>query len=872
MTLRTPQRLAAVLLAASLLAAAACGDDDAGDGAEPSGAADEVVLADDDALAAATTYADVAFASYDDVVTTATALQSAVDVFVAAPSEETLASAKQAWLDGRVAYGPTEVFRFYDGPIDDPEDGPEGRINAWPLDEAYLDYVVDDPTAGIINDVAGVPELTTDVLVAANEDGGETNISTGWHAIEFLLWGQDLSADGPGARPVTDYTTAADADRRGTYLTLLADLLVQDLTGVRDQWDPATGTYREAFLADPQQAVAHILRGMGALSAGELAGERIGVAYENKDQEDEHSCFSDNTTVDIAGQRPRHPHGVHRRPSGRGRSLAVGRRGRGRAGPGHRAAGAARRRRDQGDRAAGPVRPADPRRRRPPPGGSRSSRSSRRSRPRATPSRASPATSGTPSASRSIEERSRTVRRWPIVVLPLASAAVALLACSRGDDGLAQPTMAELVAQGGDGTVDVFGSAAFAQPVPGLDSQQRRTFAVGNNLFNDNWVTAPASTDGRDGLGPLFNAQSCSSCHLHDGRGRPPDSADDPVRGLLLRLGVVGQDGRPGPHPTLGDQLQDRAVHGLAPEGALGLTVTERPGRLADGTAYSLSVPSYEVLDATGRPVEGLLLSPRIAPGVFGVGLLEGVAAADLEALADPDDDDGDGISGRTNHVLDPATGALALGRFGWKANVATVRAQNAGAFAGDIGITSSLVPRQPCAAAQVDCAATPGGGDPELDDRKLDQVTFYTRTLAVPARRDVDQTDVRAGQLTFERLGCASCHLPELRTGASEVPALADQVIRPYTDLLLHDLGAGLADGRPDGEATGREWRTAPLWGIGLIETVNGHTRLLHDGRARNLLEAILWHGGEAAASRDRFAALDADERAQLVTFLESL
>jgi putative iron-regulated protein len=299
-TPRTPRRLAAALLAASLLAAAACGDDDSDDAA-PTEEAPTPELADADALAAATAYADHVAASYDAVVEAATALQTAVHAFVDAPSDAGLAAAKQAWLDGRVVYGPTEAFRFYDGPIDDPEDGPEGRINAWPLDEAYIDYVEDDPDAGIVNDVVDVPEITIEELVAANEEGGETNISTGWHAIEFLLWGQDLSADGPGARPVSDYTTAPNAERRGTYLTLLADLLVEDLTSVRDEWDPASGAYRATFLADPHQALTDALRGMGALSAGELAGERIGVAYENQDQEDEHSCFSDNTTVDVLG-------------------------------------------------------------------------------------------------------------------------------------------------------------------------------------------------------------------------------------------------------------------------------------------------------------------------------------------------------------------------------------------------------------------------------------------------------------------------------------------------------------------------------------------------------------------------------------------
>jgi putative iron-regulated protein len=235
------------------------------------------------------------------VVTKTTELNAAIDRFTDDPTDATLAAAKQAWLDARVLYGPTEAFRFYDGPIDNPEDGPEGQINAWPLDEAYIDYVEGDADAGIVNDVTGVPEITPDVLVAANEKDGETNISTGWHAIEFLLWGQDLSADGPGNRPVSDYTTAPNAQRRATYLALLGQLLVDDLTSVRDQWAPEADNYRADFVADPHQAISDIFRAMGALSQGELAGERIGVAYDSKDQEDEHSCFSDNTTADIAG-------------------------------------------------------------------------------------------------------------------------------------------------------------------------------------------------------------------------------------------------------------------------------------------------------------------------------------------------------------------------------------------------------------------------------------------------------------------------------------------------------------------------------------------------------------------------------------------
>jgi putative iron-regulated protein len=255
---------------------------------------------DIDPAAVATTYADLVEAAYQASIDSAATMQVAIEAFLSDPTDENLAAAKAAWVAARDDYTPTEAFRFYDGPIDNPEDGPEGQINAWPLDEAYIDYVNDAPDAGIINDLAGYPSITAEVLVEANEAGGETNISTGWHAIEFLLWGQDLDAEGPGARPVTDYTTAANADRRGTYLQLVTELLISDLRSVQSQWTEG-GAYRAEFLGDPDAAIEKILRGIGALSAGELAGERMAVAYETRDQEDEHSCFSDNTNADVVG-------------------------------------------------------------------------------------------------------------------------------------------------------------------------------------------------------------------------------------------------------------------------------------------------------------------------------------------------------------------------------------------------------------------------------------------------------------------------------------------------------------------------------------------------------------------------------------------
>jgi CxxC motif-containing protein (DUF1111 family) len=258
---------------------------------------------------------------------------------------------------------------------------------------------------------------------------------------------------------------------------------------------------------------------------------------------------------------------------------------------------------------------------------------------------------------------------------------------------------------------------------------------------------------------------------------------------------------------------------------------------------------------------------------MIGLGLLEAIPERTLLALADPDDRDGDGISGRPNRVWDWAQQRQVMGRFGWKANQPTVAQQATGAFLGDIGITSALFPRQNCTAAQARCSTVPTGGQPEISPERLDPVIFYSRTLAVPARRDLDDPVVQRGERLFAQAQCGRCHIPTLHTSpVNELPTLSHQTIHPYTDLLLHDMGAELSDERPDFDATGREWRTPPLWGIGLVFTVNGHTNFLHDGRARNVTEAILWHGGEAEAAREHFRHLPRPDREALVRFLESL
>lgn len=280
--------LVVVAMLAALLLSACGGSDDEGS-----------KTARADAEAVATTYADLVLAAYDASIASAKTMQAEIDAFIAKPSTATLASARKSWLAARDDYIPTEAFRFYGGPIDDPKNGPEGKINAWPMDEGYVDYVEGNPKSGIIHDRKGYPTITPAVIVEANERGGETNISSGWHAIEFLLWGQDQSDTGPGNRPASDYSSAPTAKRRADYLHLTTAQLLADLGSVREQWAKQGGAFRRAFLADPDRALRRILRGIGALNSGELAGERMAVAFESKDQEDEHSCFSDNTNADI---------------------------------------------------------------------------------------------------------------------------------------------------------------------------------------------------------------------------------------------------------------------------------------------------------------------------------------------------------------------------------------------------------------------------------------------------------------------------------------------------------------------------------------------------------------------------------------------
>ncbi len=428
---------------------------------------------------------------------------------------------------------------------------------------------------------------------------------------------------------------------------------------------------------------------------------------------------------------------------------------------------------------------------------------------------------------------------------------------------------------GGETTVFDTSPNAFSLSARNMTPERRSKFFVGNSFFKENWIIAPSSTDGRDGLGPLYNARSCSGCHLMDGRGTPPDDASVPLSSVLVRLSVAGQTehNEPAPEPIYGGQLQPKAIPGITPEGDAFVTYEEVPGTFDDGDTYQLRRPTYSFTLGRGDMQAETMKSPRVAPQMIGLGLLEAIAEADILAAEDPNDQDKDGISGRPNMVWDVVQQKAMLGRFGWKANQPNLTQQTAGAFLGDMGISTTLFSAQECTTAEADCAVAPHGGDPECSEHIRDAVTFYSMTLAPPARRDWEEPEVLQGKQLFATAGCGKCHTAAYESGTLEgFPELSKQKIRPYTDLLLHDMGPELADGRPDFDADGQEWRTPPLWGIGLLPAVNGHMNLLHDGRARGVVEAIMWHGGEAENSREAFRALSRDERQALVHFVESL
>jgi CxxC motif-containing protein (DUF1111 family) len=439
---------------------------------------------------------------------------------------------------------------------------------------------------------------------------------------------------------------------------------------------------------------------------------------------------------------------------------------------------------------------------------------------------------------------------------------------------MSHPVSADL---GGGTTVDKTGERAFKFIAANAEGMSMARFTFGKQLFETVWEPAPGSQPTTDGLGPVFNRSACAHCHIGNGRGRPPAATDGTMDSILVRLSIegTGMHGGPKPVPGYGDQLQDRSIDGVPAEGRAVMVYNEVNGKYADGTEYSLRRPTVSFVDmAFGELPAAVMTSPRVASPLIGLGLLEAVPDTSLRALADPDDQDDDGISGRVNIVWDAVNNMQAIGRFGWKANAPSLRHQNAAAAIGDMGITTPVFGVDLCEPIQETCSAVASevADSPELLSSFFDPLVRYTQLVAVPRQRGAENPEVQRGAATFRGLGCASCHMPTLKTGRSELGELADQVIHPFSDLLLHDMGEGLADNRPDFEASGREWRTPPLWGIGLTDAVGGFQLYLHDGRARGLEEAILWHGGEAVSAQQAFRNLPAVERTDLLAFLGSL
>ena len=432
----------------------------------------------------------------------------------------------------------------------------------------------------------------------------------------------------------------------------------------------------------------------------------------------------------------------------------------------------------------------------------------------------------------------------------------------------------------------------YKQPVAGMTAKQLKMFASGEKVFTNFWMAVnnpvipltwdlslPGPSGGEWGLGPMFLATNCAACHVNAGRGRALDASGSMTVQHVLRISVPGVDehGGPKPDPNYGTDIQmfdtitRKDPSQRAGEGEVYIDWITRNFVFPDGESMELRAPKVRVENLNFGPLaDGIMMSLRNSQAMVGLGYLEAVSEKDILALAAKQKTEG--LNGRPNYVRDDIKKQTSLGRFGWKANQPSVRQQIAGAFHGDMGITSSLYPEQNCTAVQKDCKAAIVGPT-ELRPDMWDAITFWALSLDVPAQRNKDKPEVKRGEQLFANAGCASCHVSELQTSkTAHLPQVANRKIKPYTDLLLHDMGPDLADGRPDYKAGGADWRTAPLWGIGLSKQVNASTSLLHDGRARNLQEAIVWHGGEATSARDKFVAMPKAQREDLLAFLNSL
>lgn len=451
------------------------------------------------------------------------------------------------------------------------------------------------------------------------------------------------------------------------------------------------------------------------------------------------------------------------------------------------------------------------------------------------------------------------------------ASSLTLVSCSHDDDADDQDyyDISARAIAGGETTIYSTTTNAYSSPAPNLIGSDLDNHFVGDLLFEDSFVTAPAEVN--PGLGPLMNNSACINCHPRDGRAKHPTDINS-ANGLLIRASIPGTDAHGGPLavPGFGLQIQNRAISGYQFEATYQVSYTDKTETLSDGRQVVLRKPTITLTNPYIPLPADLMLSTRLGTPIFGLGLLEEIPEANILARQDINDANGDGISGKANFVWNPMTNRTELGRFGWKANTATIIVQCAAAYNEDMGITSPLFTNE----SGYDQTNGNDGinDDPEIPIETLRSIALYCQTLGVPAARNLTNPNVKNGSKIFDAIDCAKCHTPRQQTANSTVASIANQTFYPYTDLLLHDMGADLADNRPDFLATGTEWKTRPLWGIGLTKLVNGHTDFLHDGRAKNVEEAILWHGGEAQNAKNKYKQLTAQQRSDLLIFINSL
>lgn len=424
---------------------------------------------------------------------------------------------------------------------------------------------------------------------------------------------------------------------------------------------------------------------------------------------------------------------------------------------------------------------------------------------------------------------------------------------------------------GGTTTTFLSDSTAYSQALSNISKSNLKRHQAGEIIFKRTFEAYGNGTN--SGLGPLFIQENCITCHIGNGRSQPPMSEVDYSSGLLMRMSIpgLGPHGEPLGVPGYGLQLQNRALPGHEPEGLIKYTYEHFYETYPDGTKVLMHRPSRSILNPYQPLPPGTMYSMRNASPLYGLGLLEAVTEEEILSRYEERDKDGDNLTGRPNYVWNSYTGKMDLGRFGWKASHPSVIQQSAEAFHQDLGITSTHFFPTENGFGQENCK-TGFGDKPDIDSALVAEVAFYIQTLAPPAPRNQNDPVVKRGRELFIEINCSGCHTPELTTGYHPIAELSNQTIYPYTDLLLHEMGEGIADARPDFDASTNEWRTPPLWGIGLTKVVNPNARFLHDGRAATIEEAILWHEGESYWTMLAFKKLSATDRQAIIKFIESL